>query len=385
MRRTAKLPNIALEQTAGSHALAAAAHRGRWADERRGMSSWRKRFSFAERTACRSPAPVRSTVVRLFAAILLLTAPLAAEGQQADKVYRVGYLSAASRDSYEPLNQAFLRGLMGRGWIEGKNLIVEWRWAEGKNERLPALAAELVQRKVDVIVASAEPAALAAKNATSSVPIVMLLVGDPIGSKLIASLARPGGNITGMTFTPTLELLGKRLALLKEAVPNASRIAILSNPANPSHVRELSEVQAAARPLRLQLLRLDARSPQEFDRAFAAMARERADGLLVLVDSLFGIHATRLAGLADKHHLPTMHGIREFVVVGGLMSYGVNLVHYVEGAAFYVDRLLKGARPADLPIQEPSKFELVINLKTARTLGLTIPAALLLRADQVIE
>jgi putative ABC transport system substrate-binding protein len=275
---------------------------------------------------------------------------------------------------------------MGRGWIEGTNLIVEWRWAEGKNERLPALAAEIVQRKVDVIVAAAEPAALAAKNATSSLPIVMLLVGDdPIGSKLVASLARPDGNVTGMTFTPTLELLGKRLALLKETVPNASRIAVLSNPANPSHVREFREVQAVARPLKVQVHRLDVRSPEEFDRAFATMARERTDELLVLADSMFGIHATRLAGLADKHHLPTMHGIREFVVAGGLMAYGVNLVDYLEGAAFYVDRLLNGARPADLPIQAPTKFELVSNLKTARTLGLTIPAAVLLRADQVIE
>ncbi|MBM2844102.1 MAG: transporter substrate-binding protein [Anaerolineales bacterium] len=315
----------------------------------------------------------------------LLAAPLAAEAQQAGKVYRVGYLSASSRETSEPLLQAFLRRLRELGWVEGENLIFEWRWADGKNERLPALAAELVQRKVDLIVAPTEPAALAAKNATSSVPIVMIFVGDPVGSKLVASLARPGGNVTGTTFTPTLEILGKRLALLKEAVPHASRVAILSNPANPSHARELREVEAAARPLRLQLHRLGARSPEEFDSVFVAMVRERPDGLLVLVDSMFGIHRTRLAELAAKHHLPTMHGIREFVVAGGLMAYGVNVAQFAEGAAFYVDKILKGTKPADLPIGQPTKFELVINLKTAKALGLTIPQSLLLRADEVIQ
>jgi putative ABC transport system substrate-binding protein len=329
---------------------------------------------------------VKSTAILLSAAILLLAASLTVEAQQAGKVYRVGYLSASSPATQEPLVHAFLLGLTGLGWIEGQNLIVERRWAEGKNERLPALAAELVQREVDVIVAVAEPAALAAKHATTSVPIVMLLVGDPVKAHLVASLARPGGNVTGMTFTPTLELLGKRLALLKEAVPHASRVAVLSNPANPSHVRELKEVDAAARPLRLQLYRFDARSPEEFDRVFAAIARERANGLLVLVDSMFTIHRMRLAELAATYHLPTMHGLREYVVAGGLMAYGVNAIDYSgKGAAFYVDRILKGARPADLPVEQPSKFELTINLKTARTLDLTIPAGLVLRADQVID
>src|SRR5215813_2381820 len=315
----------------------------------------------------------------------LLAAPLAAEAQQAGKVYRVGYLSASAPETQEPVVQALLRGLIGRGWIEGQNLMVERRWAEGRNERLPALAAELVQRNVDVIVAVADAAALAAKETTKSVPVVMLLVGDPVGSKLVASLARPDGNVTGMTFTPTLELLGKRLALLKEAVPHASRVAILSNPANPSHVREGKAVQAAAGPLKLQVHRLEARSPEEFDRAFAAMRRARAEGLLILVDSMFTIHRTRLAELAATSHLPTLYGIREFVVVGGLMAYGVNIVNYVEGAAFYVDRILRGARASDLPVEQPTKFELVINAKTAKALGLTIPPSLLARADQVIE
>ena len=315
----------------------------------------------------------------------LLAAPLAAEAQQAGKVYRVGYLSASAPETQEPVVQALLRGLIGRGWIEGQNFMVERRSAEGKNERLPALAAELVQRKVDVIVAVADAAALAAKDTTKSVPVVMLLVGDPVGSKLVASLARPGGNVTGMTFTPTLELLGKRLALLKEAVPHASRVAILSNPANPSHVREGKAVQAAAGPLKLQVHRLEARSPEEFDRAFTAMRRERAEGLLILVDSMFTIHRTRLAELAATYRLPTLYGIREFVVAGGLMAYGVNVVDYAEGAASYVDRILKGARAGDLPVEQPTKFELVINLKTAKALGLTIPPSLLARADEVIQ
>ena len=321
-------------------------------------------------------------------AIGLLAAPLAAEAQQAGKVHRVGYLSASSRETQEPAYQALLRGLSGRGWIEGQNLIVDRRLAEGRNERLPALAAELVHRKVDVIVAVAEPASLAAKDATKSVPVpvVMLLVGDPVGSKLVASLARPGGNVTGMTFTPTLELLGKRLALLKEAVPHASRVAILSNPANPSHVHELRAAQAAAARLRLQLHRLEARSPEEFDHAFSAMKREQAESLLVLVDSMFTIHRTRLAELAATRHLAAMYGIREGVVAGFLIGYGVNLVQYFEGgAALYVDKILKGARPGDLPVEQPTKFELVINLKTAKALGLTIPPSLLARADQVIE
>ena len=200
-----------------------------------------------------------------------LAGPFDAGAQEAGKVYRIGYLSAGALKSQEPLRQVFVRRLSELGWIENRNLVLEERWAEGRNDRLPALAAELVQRRVDVIVAVAEAAVLAAKNATSRVPIVMLLGADPVASKLVASLARPGGNVTGMTYTPTLTLLGKRLALLKEAVPHASRVAVLSNPANPSHARELSEVQATAGPLRLTLHRLDARSPEEFDGVFANM------------------------------------------------------------------------------------------------------------------
>jgi putative ABC transport system substrate-binding protein len=312
-----------------------------------------------------------------------LAAPRAAEAQQAGRIYRVGYLSAGSREAWYV--DAFLRELRALGWIEGQNLIVEYRWAEGKNKRLPALATELVQRQVEVIVAPTEPAALAARDATRSVPIVMIFVGDPVRSKLVASLARPEGNVTGTTFTPSLELLGKRLELLKEAVPQASLVAILSNPANPSHALELSEIEGAARRLRVQLQRLDARGPEEFERVFGAMARERADAVLVLVDAMFVGQRTRLADLALKHHLPTMHGVREFVLAGGLMAYGVNLVEFVGGAAHYVDKILKGAKPADLPVGQPTRFEFVVNLKTAKALGLTIPPSLLARADQLIE
>jgi len=313
----------------------------------------------------------------------LLAAPLAAEAQQAGKVYRIGYLSAPTRESVEHVLQVFLRALRELGWVEGQNLIIEYRWAEGKIERLPALAAELVQRKVDVIVAPAASAVWAAKNATSSIPIVMIFPVDPVETKLVASLARPGGNVTGTTLTPTSEIFGKQLELLKEAIPHASRVAILSNPADLGSPRSLKEVEAAARSLRVQLQRLDARGPEEFDSAFAAMARERADGLMVLGN--FISHRTRLAGLAAKHRLPTMYAQGEYVAAGGLMAYGVKMADFVGRAAVYVDKILKGAKPADLPVEQPTKFELVINLKTAKALGLTIPQSLLGRADAVIQ
>jgi putative ABC transport system substrate-binding protein len=278
-----------------------------------------------------------------------------------------------------------VRALRDLGWVEGQNLIIEYRWAEGKTERLPALAAELVQRKVEVIVAPAASAAVAAKNATSSIPIVMIFPIDPVETKLVASLARPGGNVTGTTFTPTPEIFGKQLELLKEAIPHASRVAVLSNPRDASSQRSLlnKEVAGAAQSLRVRLQYLDARGPEEFDAAFAAMARERADGLLVLGGFL--VHRARLAGLAIKHRLPTMYGFGEYVAAGGLMAYGVNMSAFVGRAAVFVDKILKGAKPADLPVEQPTKFELAINLKTAKALGLTIPQSLLLRADQVIE
>jgi putative tryptophan/tyrosine transport system substrate-binding protein len=251
----------------------------------------------------------------------LLAAPLAAEAQQAGKVYRIGFLNAPTRASVERSLEAFLRALRELGWIEGQNLIIEYRWAEGNVERLPAFAAELVRLKVDLIVAPAGSAALAAKNATSTIPIVMIFPTDPVEVGLVASLRRPGGNITGTTFTPGPEIFGKQLQILKETIPHASRVAVLLNPADPSvSVQMKREVEAAARSLRIRLQRVEARGPEEFDTAFAAMARERAEALLVAGGSTFVVYRTRLAELAVKGRLPTMYSFRESVEAGGLME-----------------------------------------------------------------
>jgi putative tryptophan/tyrosine transport system substrate-binding protein len=315
----------------------------------------------------------------------LLVAPLATEAQQSGRVYRVGYLSTPTRESVEHGLAAFLRTLRELGWIEGQNLIIEYRWAEGNVERLPARAAELVRYKVDVIVAPAGSAALAAKNATSSIPIVMIFASDPVEMGLVASLRRPGGNITGTTFTPGPEIFGKQLQILKEAVPHASRVAVLSNPADPSFALQVRQVEATARSLGIRLQHVEARGPEEFDSAFAAMARERADALLVTGTSTFLAHRTRLAELPVKGRLPTMHSFRESVEAGGLMAYAVNMADFVGRSAVYVDKILKGAKPADLPIEQPTKFELIVNLKAAKALGITVPQALVLRADEVIQ
>jgi putative ABC transport system substrate-binding protein len=312
-------------------------------------------------------------------------APLAAEAQQASKVYRIGYLSTPTRESVEHGVEAFLRKLRELGWVDGQNLIIEYRWAEGNVERLPDLAADLVRRKVDVIVAPAGSAALAAKNATSSIPIVMIFPSDPVETGLVASLSRPGGNITGTTFTAGPEIFGKQLQILKEAIPHASRVAILSNPADPSFALQVRDVEATARSLRIRLQHVEARGPEEFESAFAAMARERAEALLVTGSSTFLAHRARLAELAIKGRLPTMLSFRESVEAGGLMAYAVNMADFVGRAAVYVDKILKGAKPADLPVEQPTKFELTINLKTAKAIGLTIPQSVLTRADTVIQ
>jgi putative ABC transport system substrate-binding protein len=312
-------------------------------------------------------------------------APLAAEAQQAGKVYRVGHLSTPTRESVERGLGAFLRKLRELGWVEGQNLIIEYRWAEGDVERLPDLAADLVRRKVDVIVAPAGSAALAAKNATSSIPIVMIFPSDPVETGLVASLSRPGGNITGTTFTAGPEIFGKQLQILKEAIPNASRVAILANPADSSFALQVRDVEATARSLHIRVQNVEARGPEELDSAFAAMARERAEALLVTGSSTFLAHRVRLAELAIKGRLPTMLSFRESVEAGGLMAYAVNMADFVGRAAVYVDKILKGAKPADLPIEQPTRFELVINLKTANALGITIPQSLLLRANDVIS
>ena len=305
--------------------------------------------------------------------------------QEPGKVYRIGYLSTPTRASVEKGVQAFLRALRELGWVEGRNFVIDFRWAEGDVERLPALATELVQRGVDVIVAPAGSAALAAKNATSNIPIVMIFSSDPVEMGLVGSLRRPGGNITGTTLTTGPEIFGKQLQILKETIPRASRVAIISNPADASFATQMSEVEGTARSLRIVLQHVEARGPDEFGGAFAAMARGRADALLVSATSTFLAHRATLAELAVKARLPTMHSFRESVEAGGLMAYAVNMPAFVVRSAGYVDKILKGAKPGELPVEQPTKFELVINLKTARALGLAIPQSILLRADEVIQ
>jgi putative tryptophan/tyrosine transport system substrate-binding protein len=315
----------------------------------------------------------------------LVAAPLIAEGQQAGKVYRIGYLSGGSSTSNGHVIEALREGLRAHGWVEGQNIVIEYRYAEGAYDRLPDLAAELVRLKVDVIVAAPSPPAAAAKNATATLPIVMIGAGaDPVGQGLIASLAKPGGNVTGLSYSVGQEIFGKQLALIKEAVPKVHRVAVVWNPAISGRAPAIGDVKIAARALGLQVQVLEVRGPNDFDSAFA-MAKERVGALLVLVDSMFSVHRTRLADLAAKSRLPAIYTNRLPVEVGGLMSYGPSFSDLWRRAAGYVDRILKGAKPGDLPVEQPTKFELVINLKTAKALGLTIPQSLLLRADQVIE
>ncbi|HKU86082.1 MAG TPA: ABC transporter substrate-binding protein [Casimicrobiaceae bacterium] len=302
--------------------------------------------------------------------------------QQA-KIHRVGYLFSGSTIARNV--EAFRDGLRESRWVDGDNIRVDYRFADGNFERLPVLAAELLRLGLSVLVAGPTPAALAAKHATATVPIVMWGVADPVAVGLVANPARPGGNVTGLTFAFGMELYSKELQLLKEVVATARRVAVLSNAANPGHAAALKAISDASQPLSLSLSIVRVRAPGEFDAAFLAMTKERVEGVLVVPDSVFGLHATRLATLAAKHRLPTMFGIRGNVEAGGLLSYGPNITHQHRQAAKYVARILGGATPAELPVEQPTKFELVINLRTARMLGLTLPQALLLRADELIE
>jgi ABC-type uncharacterized transport system substrate-binding protein len=313
----------------------------------------------------------------------LLGAPLAATAQQG-KVARIGILGNVPRNEGGDLWEAFVQGLRALGYIEGRHFTIEERSCEGHYERLPALASDLVRLRVDVIVVPANENARAAKQATHTIPIVGTSLGDPVRNGLVASFAHPGGNITGLSFAGP-ELAGKQLALLKEMLPRVSRVAILANPANPLHSVWLGEAKAATRSLRLKLQPLEARTPDEFEGAFAAMSGWRAGALLVLVDGMFLLNRARIADLAAKRRVPTMYGLREHVDAGGLVFYGPPLRDMFRRAATYVDKILKGAKPADLPIEQPAKFDLVFNLKTAKAIGPTIPPSLLQRADQVIE
>jgi|SoiMethySBSTD1v2_1073268.scaffolds.fasta_scaffold00403_48 putative ABC transport system substrate-binding protein len=329
----------------------------------------------------------RLVTVRLIVAFAtcLLVSLTVGGAQPAPKVYRLGYLSSASRAAIGHLFEALRGGLADLGWVEGENLVIEYRFAEGKHDRLPALAAELIALKVDVIAAGPTPPALAAKRATTEIPIVMTAVGDPVRNGLVASLARPGGNVTGVSFDVGLEVFTKGLELLKESIPMLRRVAVLSNSSNPSQAVSVRDVTAAARSLGLQIKVVDAPTVSALDGVFAAMAKDRSEALLVLTDPLFLIHRERIGSLALRHRLPSMHAVKESVEAGGFMSYGPSLVGAYRRVAVYVDKILKGARPADLPVEQPTTFEMAINLKTAKALGVTIPRSLLGRADRIIE
>ena len=315
-----------------------------------------------------------------------IASPMGARAQQkAGKVPRIGYLRLTSPSDRPPLLDAFRQGLHELGWVEGQNIVIDYRYAEGRVDRLPDLAAELVRLKVDLIVSLGTQGVTAAKNATETIPIVMIAVRDPVGTGLIASLARPGGNVTGVSGYAGLESVAKQLELLRETVPKIRRVAILSNPTNAYHQLAIREVNVEARSLGVELQLLGTRGPNEFDGAFAAMAKERVGALLVLSDAIFGYHQTRLVDLAARSRLPAAYSVRDYVEAGGLMSYGPSLLDSYRQAAAYVDRILKGAKPAELPVEQPSKYELVINLKTAKVLGLTIPPSLLARADEIIQ
>ncbi|HXV83984.1 MAG TPA: ABC transporter substrate-binding protein [Candidatus Binatia bacterium] len=314
---------------------------------------------------------------------LLLALSLPAESQQ-PQLYRIGYLAA--RSALEARDEAFRQGLRDLGYIEGKDIIIEYRFAEGKSDRIPMLAAELISRKVDIIVASGTPVAQGAKAATRTIPIVFAGVADPVGTGLVTSLARPGGNITGVT-PISAELSAKRLELLKETDPKVSRVVVLSTADYPLPVKTdtLNEMEGAARILGLQLQLLEVRGANDFERAFAAMRRERAEAFTVLPIPLFLIERRRIVDFATKSRLPTIFHWREYVEAGGLMSYGADADDLFRRAATYVDKIFKGAKPADLPVEQPTKFEFIINLKTAKQIGLTIPPNVLARADKVIR
>ncbi|MBI4587996.1 MAG: ABC transporter substrate-binding protein [Candidatus Rokubacteria bacterium] len=340
----------------------------------------------------------RITTLTTVLAVLLLIAPVAAHAQRPAKVPVIGFLAPAG-EPFAPsprsmmgtgmamgspaYRDAFLQGLRELGYVEGQTVAIEYRWAEGM-EQLPALAAELARLPVDVIVTVSTPAVQAAKLATTTIPIVIAIAADPVATGLVAALARPGGNITGLS-TQSEDLSRKRLQLLREVVPRVTRIAVLWNPGSPIGPGHLRETEAAARALRVQLQVLEARGPEDLDGAFAAMARHGAHALVVTPDPMLHRERRSLVGLAARRQLPAIYFATDFVEVGGLMNYSADFADLARRAAMYVHKILKGAKPADLPVEQPTRFELVINLKTAKALGLTIPPALLLQADRVIE
>lgn len=332
-------------------------------------------------TACRS---TRRAFLLAAAAWPALAWAGAVRAQAPARVRRIGLLSPYSPSDTALWHQAFQRGLRDLGWVEGKNISIEYRHAEGRGDRLPDLADDLVRLKVDVIVASVTPDALAAQEATRAIPIVIVAAGDPVASGLVVSLARPGGNVTGLSQMGP-ELAAKRLELLKEMIPKLSHVAVLRNPQGVASTLGWKEIQLPARQLGMQLHSLEVRSANDFDRAFEGATRARAGALFIMPDAAIPTDLKRLAGLATKSRLPSIFHISEFADAGGLVTYGVDRADLYRRAATFVDKILKGAKPADLPIDRATKFELAVNLKAAKALGITIPQSVLLRADRVIE
>ena len=323
------------------------------------------------------------TVLTLCAMLFALW--LSAEAQQPTKIPRIGYLTGATPDGQSARIEAFRQGMRELGYVEGKNIVVEYRYAELKPDRLPALAAELVRLKVDVIVTSAGGMTRAAKEATNTIPIVMAQDNDPVANGFVASLARPGGNITGL-FNVAPEISGKQLELLKEIIPKLSRVAVLGSSANnQGNVRQLREIELAAKAFKVKLQYLVVLSPKDIEAAFRAAVKGRADAVLVLPGSIFNSRRTQIVKLAVESRLPAIYNRSEYVVDGGLMTYGASLPDLDRRAATYVDKILKGTKAADLPVEQPTKFELLINLKAAKQIGLTIPPNVLVRADRVIK
>ena len=327
---------------------------------------------------------MRKPVLSILFVVVLLAVGAIAEAQQPVKITRIGYLDAVSLSVNAALFEAFRQGLRKLGYVEGKNIFIEWRSADGKLDRLPALAAELVHLKVDIIVTGGRSATRAAKEATSTIPIVMTQETDPVANGFVASLARPGGNITGLS-TLAPELSGKQLELMKETIPKLSRVAVFGSSTSPGNAQSLREVELAARAFKVQLQYLDVLDPKDIETAFRAASNGRADGVLVLNSPVFASRQTQVVDLAVKSRLPAIYWRSDFVEAGGLMSYGASQNDLDRRAAAYVDKILKGTKPADLPVEQPTKLELVINLKTAKQIGVTIPQKVLARADRVIK
>ena len=328
---------------------------------------------------------MRKTLTLLFIVVVLGAGATTAEAQQPTKVPRIGWLTGATPSAQLARIEAFRQGLRELGYVEGKNIVIEWRSAEEKLDRLPALAAELVRLKVDIILTAGSSPTGAAKEATTTIPIVMAQDPDPVGSGFVASLARPGGNITGLS-TLAPELSGKRLELLKEIVPRLSRVAVFGTSTQPGNAQSLKELELAAKAFGVKLQYLDVLSSKDIESAFRAASKGRADAVLMLLPGRVATsQRTEIAELAVKNRLPAIYGGRAFAEAGGLISYGVNLNDLDRRAATYMDKILKGAKPADIPVEQPTKFELIINLKAAKQIGLTIPPNVLSRADKVIK